>query len=111
MARQLDRDAFAGEQELREAERIVNAESVTGHAIFDGSGNISDKSGVSDMTVAVFSSILDHSEWIGTALGEQDPKPVVMFTSKLMELLALPMRKSNVLIVKDRTAGAMTDAV
>lgn len=94
-----------GESELKEVETILEDENVVGYSIFDTDGTAVDTEGVGETAVAVFSNIFEQTEKIGSELGEASPRPSIMFTGRDMELVALPLERANVLVLKEKNSG------
>jgi hypothetical protein len=97
-------ESVLNERERQEVEKIVNKPNVIGYAIFDRDGITLKRSGITDTVVAIFSTISDLTERVGVELGELTPRPAVMFSSKAIEMVSLPLEAANVLFVKDKSS-------
>lgn len=98
-------DGVIDAAESSEVKTIIKNENVVGFSIFDADGNTVQSKGVSDTTIAVFSNLFEHTAKIGSELGEALPRPSIMFSGRETELVALPLTRANVLILKDKKLG------
>ncbi|MEO0992025.1 MAG: hypothetical protein AAFX00_13895 [Pseudomonadota bacterium] len=91
--------------ELMEVREILEESNVIGFSIFDTDGNPVESEGVGETEIAVFSNIVDRSVKIGVELGETVPRPSILLSGRESELVALPLEKANLLILKQKSSG------
>ncbi len=98
-------DAALSENEKAEFALAVQHASVTGHALVDLNGKILTQTAVSDGIARLAASIIDRTEAIGAALGEANPRPAVKIGGSDREIVALPMAKASLVLVRSKSAA------
>ncbi len=98
-------EAALSDDEKAEYALAVKYASVTGHALVDLTGSILTQGAVPDSIARLAASIIDRTEAIGAALGEANPRPAVKIGGAEREIVALPMAKASLVLVRSRSAS------
>lgn len=87
---------------LREA---IKHDGVLAWSVFDGDGGELANKDVPEKVGSVCASILDMAARVGTDLGEETEALSLTFIKGKREMQTIPLDESNLLVVRDKTAG------